>query len=127
MKTHTTLLSAALGLAALPLFLACTENPFEPPDEPITVSPRMVTLKVGQTLRFEACVWATNPGGKGEIAWNSSEPEVAKLLDNHGLVIAAATGSAVISAGCGEYCGTAFVTVIDPSGGEPEEEPDGGR
>jgi hypothetical protein len=127
MKTHTTLMSAALGLAALPLFLACTEGPVELADEPITVSPRMVTLRVGQTLRFEANVWAADRDGKGEIAWNSSEPEVATLLDNHGLVIAAATGSAVISAGCGEYCGTAFVTVIDPGGGESEEDPDGER
>jgi hypothetical protein len=52
---------------------------------------------------------------------------VARLLDNRGLVIGAATGRAVISAGCGEYCGTAFVTVIDPGGGEPEQEPDGER
>lgn len=127
MKTHSTLLSAALGLAALPLFLACNDPPFEPRSEPISVNPSMVTLKIGQTLRFEATVWAADRDRMREIAWNSSEPQVAKLLDNHGLVIATAAGTTVISAGCGEYCGTAIVTVIESGGGESEEGPDGDR
>jgi hypothetical protein len=119
MKANTKLLSAALGLAALPLLFACSDNPYEPEDDAISVNPRLVTLMVGQTLRFEAYARAAEAQGR-ELTWQSTEPEVAEMLDDYGLVVAKAPGTTVISAGSDEFSGTAAVTVIESGGGEPE-------
>ncbi len=119
MKAYTRVLSAALGMAALPIFLACDDpQGTQLPD--IAVQPRVVTLRVGQTLRFEAYAYAEEAKGR-DMAWQSTEPEVAELLDDNGLVVALSPGTTVISASCDEYRGTAVVTVTEPRGGEPED------
>jgi hypothetical protein len=118
------ILSAALGLAALPLVVACSDdNPIEPqsvrarPDH-IVISPAKIDLRVGLSARLKA--YMMSPDGEmlahNAVKWTSSDPGVVSV--NNGRVFAKRAGIAVVTAGCGSMCGWAEVTVSEWDEGE---------
>jgi uncharacterized protein YjdB len=81
----------------------------------ITLSPVNPSIPVGSTLALTALV--ANTDGVAltgrPIEWSSSHPEVARV-DDAGVVLAIATGTALVTATSEEKTGTAFVTVVQP-------------
>jgi len=121
------ILSAALGLAALPLLLACSDdNPIEPRDsvraraDHIVISPAKIDLRVGLSARLKA--YMMSPDGAmlahNAVTWTSSDPGV--VLVNNGRLFAKRAGIAVVTAGCGSMCGWAEVTVSEWDEGETD-------
>jgi hypothetical protein len=127
MTRNSLILSAALGLAALPLFLACSDDPMEPQgnrlaaEKPsITVSPGLIDVKVGQTIQLTATITDVNGEvvARNAVHWSSSDPGVATVLN--GRVHGKRPGHATITAGCSGMCGWAEVTVSEWDEGEED-------
>jgi hypothetical protein len=126
MTRKSLILSVALGLAALPLFLACSEGPIEPQgrnpaEKPsITVSPGLIDMRVGQTIQLTATI--TDVSGdvvaRNVVHWSSSDPGVATVLN--GRVYGKRPGYVTITAGCNGLCGWAEVTVSEWDEGEDD-------
>jgi hypothetical protein len=127
MTRKSLILSVALGLAALPLFLACSDDPFEPQsnrtaaEKPsISVSPGLIDMRVGQTIQLTATI--TDANGevvtRNAVHWSSSDPGVATVLN--GRVRAKRPGHVTITAGCNGLCGWAEVTVSEWDEGEDD-------
>lgn len=126
---------AMLAAALLPLALACSEDregiagpPFEAPLLQLVVEPGDVTIQLGDRYQLKATLRDREGApletyGTDPIHWTSSNSDVATVLES-GLVEARALGTALITAGCGEHCAYARVTVIpkrkiDPPGKGP--------
>ena len=125
MTCRRLILSAALGLAALPLLLGCSDdNPIEPPDsvraraDHIAISPAKIDLRVGLSAQLRAYMMSTDGEtlAHNAVTWTSSDPGVVSV--NNGRLFAKRAGSAVVTAGCGSMCGWAEVTVSEWDEGE---------
>ena len=109
----------AVGLVLWPA-LSCGDGPVEPAPPPpapvattVTVSPGSAALNaIGETARLAAEVRDQNGQVMAgtAVAWSTSDASVA-TVDASGLVMAAANGSATITAAAGSASGTAGVTV----------------
>lgn len=82
----------------------------------VTVSPSRLTMTAGESTYLHAVVCPENAADKS-LVWVSSNPSVATVISNSGLVVAQGTGSATITAtaydGSGEY-GECLLTVDPP-------------
>lgn len=132
MSRYNMILAALLGLTALPLLLACNDDPLsagnaqEPADQehPVQLIPEWSFIAVGETARLRMVI----PGrgndaeieGADKLEWESSDPTVA-IVDG-GEVRGLEPGSAVITAEFEGYRGSARVTVRDRQRLEPEED-----
>ncbi|MGD8698053.1 MAG: Ig-like domain-containing protein [Gemmatimonadales bacterium] len=135
MSSYNRILTALLGLAALPLFLACDEGPTGPEyrdtewekEEAVKLTPEWNFVAVGETVRLRA----TLPGhgdGVGDdgldeaekLEWESSNPAVASV--DGGEVRGLEPGNVLITADSESYRGLARVTVRDRERYEPEED-----
>lgn len=129
MKPYAKLLAAVLVLSALPFLYACDENPYDPDQRPVIVSPAHSLIYVGQMVQL--CATLNGPAveaaaGDHEVQWSSTDPSVAQVSEN-GWVRGIRPGTVIITGGCGEYCGTARVTVSTDMPGEEGLPPGGGR
>ncbi|MBQ8497973.1 MAG: Ig-like domain-containing protein [Clostridia bacterium] len=91
----------------------------------ITLSETNVTLKLGDNYSIDATVNPANATNKN-IIWTSSNPSVAKILDNtddssKGLIMAMSTGTATITATSedGNFVANCEVTVVGDSTPDP--------
>jgi hypothetical protein len=128
-----------IGLIALPLFLACTDDGGDinqPRPEPrLEITPSNTAIDVGETIRLRAKLW----NAEGEVIdadhpvdWASSKPEVL-LVSDYGYVTGIAPGAAIITAEGAALSDWTRVTVrqvpvVDRPPGEGEEyEPEDDR
>lgn len=122
----------AIGMLALPLFLACDDGPTAPPalqtvpkpDDPkppaaarttLEVVPESFTVDIGRTYQLRAIIKSSK--GKNVIAgqlveWSSTDPAVAEVLSD-GWVRGLASGTAEIIARYEGQSARAFAKVID--------------
>lgn len=139
MSRYNRILAALLGLAGLPLFLACDGGPTGPdyPDKTWETEdaekliPEWNFIAVGETVRLRAILPGQRSGRGGGIGddgldeaekleWESSNPAVAIVED--GEVRALAAGDALIRAESEGYRGLARVKVRDRARYEPEQD-----
>lgn len=106
MKKLTVILTAALLLVGLG---SCKKDPAA---TSLVLSPKEVTLKVGETQQLTATV----KPDKAAVTYSSDKPEVA-TVDKNGLITAVAVGKATISATAGTLTRKCAVTVTDGKGG----------
>ena len=106
--------SLAVSALLLIISIACSKDPGAAP-EPTTVavssiklSRNAISLSVGETVVLTATVSPENASDKS-VTWTSSDPNVATVAD--GKVSAIATGSATITARCGNVEAKCAVTV----------------
>jgi hypothetical protein len=127
MTRKSLIFSAALGLAALPLFLACSDDPVAPPssrptvDGPyIEVSPGVIEMMVGQTIQLTATIRDENGRivSQNAVEWTSSDIGVASVLN--GRVFGKRPGYVTITAGSRGMSGWAEVTVSEWDEGEDD-------
>jgi hypothetical protein len=125
MSRYSRTLGALIGLAALPLFLACQDDPLgpsgrleEPETTDVQVVPEWNLIEVGETVQLRALL----PGarGDGDVEWETSDPEIA-LVDG-GEVVGREAGQVTITAEWEGHRGMARVTVQDPDRMEPEDD-----
>ena len=125
MTCQRLILSAALGLAVLPLLQACSDdNPIEPANsvreraDQIVISPAKVDMRVGLSARLTAYMMSVDGEmlAHNAVTWTSSDPGVVSV--NNGRLFAKRPGIAVVTAGCGSMCGWAEVTVSEWDEGE---------
>ena len=118
MKRHRTILQACAALAAVALAKGCGDggDPAEPePSRPttVTVSPATAELTaLGASVQLSARVLDQNGQQMSatNVAWSSNNTVVANV-NASGLVMAAANGTATITATAGRASSTAMVTV----------------
>lgn len=106
MKKLTVILTAALLLVGLG---SCKKDPAA---TSLVLTPKEVTLKVGETQQLTATV----KPDKATVTYSSDKPEVA-TVDKNGLITAVAVGKATISATTGTLTRKCAVTVTDGKGG----------
>ena len=63
----------------------------------LTISPTSDTIAVGDTAKFEAELRPTNVSNK-TLQWTSSDPSVARVVDQFGTVLGVSPGTATITA-----------------------------
>lgn len=88
-----------------------TVNPI--PAESITIEPEAVKLDVGEGITLKATVLPANTTYP-TVTWKSSKPEIAKVDATTGVVTAIATGTANITASCGELVTKTCVVTVNP-------------
>jgi hypothetical protein len=104
MKRYSRILGSMIGLATLPLLLACSDEPpitdLQKPEPRLEVYPSNAAIDVGKTIRLKARLW----GADGEmldadyaVDWSSSRPEVLHVTET-GLATGMAPGTAIITA-----------------------------
>lgn len=134
MSRFNRIFSALIGLAALPLFLACDAGPTGPdyPDrkqdreEAAKLIPEWNFIAVGETVHLRAVLPGRGNGiddGLDEaekLEWESSDPAVA-IVDG-GEVRGLQPGNVVITAQFGGFRGSAQVTVRARSRYEPDDD-----
>jgi hypothetical protein len=126
MSRYSRYIGALIGLAALPLFLACEQNPMGPSDQrlpeqqttDVKVLPEWTLIEVGETVQLRALLPGTR--GDGDIEWETSDPEIA-LVDG-GEVQGRKAGQVTITAEWEGHRGMARVTVQNRRRIEPEED-----
>lgn len=106
MKKLTVILTAALLLVGLG---SCKKDPAA---TSLVLSPKEVTLKVGETQQLTATV----KPDKTAVTYSSDNEKVA-TVDKNGLITAVAVGKATISAKAGTLTKRCAVTVTDGKGG----------
>lgn len=106
MKKLTVILTAALLLVGLG---SCKKDPAA---TSLVLSPKEVTLKVGETQQLTATV----KPDKTAVTYSSDNEKVA-TVDKNGLITAVAVGKATISAKAGTLTRKCAVTVTDGKGG----------
>jgi hypothetical protein len=124
MSRYSRILGALIGLVALPMILACQDNPMGlngPPEQETTevrVLPEWSQIEVGETVRLSALL----PGalGDGDVEWESSDPAIATVFG--GEVAGREAGEVTITADWDGHRGMARVTVRDRRQIEPEED-----
>jgi len=112
---------AVLALLALSL-LACNEDtepttitPGAGPTVAISVSPRALSLVVGDAGTFSAQgADARNRVTGVSVAWSSADPSIATVRQLDGYVVAVAPGSTTVTATSGTLTATAKVSVRPP-------------
>lgn len=82
--------------------------------EEILLNYESVSLNIGESVQLEAIVSPEETTDK-TIFWESSNETVAMVSDN-GLVTALTSGTAIITATCGEASATCEITVIEEAG-----------
>lgn len=126
MLHYSRLLGALIGLAALPLFLACEDDPFGPSRGRLTeqqpaatkVVPEWARIEVGETIQLRVLRPLTERNGK--IEWATSDRTIA-LVNNDGEVLGRARGEVTITATWEGHWGMARVAVQDGERVEPED------
>lgn len=105
--THITASSGAASEAAVVLVAWITSS--------VVVAPSSATIATRETLRLEAEAfdWNGRPVAEAELAWTSSNPEVA-TVDGKGVVLGIADGVATITARAGYARGTSKIAVGNP-------------
>lgn len=105
---------ARYGLADLSTFFSAIQTPdsIQPAVVPevrgISVAPSTATIVEGDTA--DLIVTLIPGGATGTIEWSSSDEAVA-TVDENGVVLGVAEGTATITASCGGYTDTCAVTV----------------
>jgi hypothetical protein len=125
MSRYSRILGALFGLAALPLFLACEDDPISPsrgrlPEQQtiaMRVVPEWARIEVGETVQLRGLLPGTQRYGK--IEWETSDPTIA--LVNDGEVLGRAPGEATITATWDGHRGMARVAVQDGERIAPED------
>ena len=135
MRIRSAAVLAASAVAVALVFVACTESSNSPPAadsltpsfakggppnrvKSVTVSPSSAIVAQGATQQLTATVNPSNTGAT--VAWSSSNSNIATVTQA-GLVTAASSGSATISASAGGKTGTSAITV--PAGPPPPPPP----
>ncbi len=133
--SHYNKILALLGLAALPLLLACDDGPTAPglnetPGEQehaeqanaLRVIPAWNSIAVGEWLRLRVILPGRGDEGADrveQLEWGTSNPAVA--IVNDGTVRGLKPGNVLISAEFQGYRGSAHVTVRAGEIHEPKE------
>lgn len=107
--------------AAVITLLACggdteptTIAPLIGPTVAVSVSPRALSLVVGDTGSFSAQgIDARNRVTGASFAWSSADPSIATVRQVDGYVVAVAPGSTTVTATSGTLTATAIVSVVD--------------
>lgn len=129
MSRLTSSLGAFTLLGAILMLSACRDDiagprqldKADPAGAYLAVAPGSVVLEVGQTVQLTAMLKSpqgTPLDGYSEIHWTSSDTKVASVSAK-GMIRAVAQGLATITAGCGDYCAYATVTVIPAKDNRP--------
>ena len=104
LRSRTLFAKAAVVVAGVVSFATACSETKAPVLEPLAISPAAATLRVGETVQF-------NAGATSEVVWRSSDP--AKLsISESGLAAALAAGVATISAIRGDETVSAMVTIM---------------
>ena len=79
----------------------------------IGVAPSTVTVEEGQSVTLTATLYPT--GATGAITWTVSDSGTYATVDENGVVLGVAEGTATVTATCGSYSDTCTVTVTAAS------------
>ncbi|MGD8700548.1 MAG: Ig-like domain-containing protein, partial [Gemmatimonadales bacterium] len=118
-ESNRAILGRSIRVAALlALTIACNDDSPTASDAPVvrvSVTPATATLVAGDSLRMTATLIDANGDtlSTPAVVWSSSDAQVA-LIDQSGLVTAAAAGSATITATSDGIAGSASVSVLTP-------------
>lgn len=122
MSRYNKILAAAVGLAALTLFMACDDGPTGldqretqvGEEDAVKLIPEWNFIVVGEWLRLRAILPGGRDGGGEEaekLEWESSNPTVAIVTD--GVVRGLEPGTVLITAEFDGYRGSAHVMIRD--------------
>lgn len=104
--------SAVVKVTAANKTARCTVYVSDAETESITVSPKELTLKIGESAVIEATIY---PEGSNIVYWSSFDDRVA-TVDDMGTVTAVAEGETSIMAKAGDKFATCKITVRGVSG-----------
>jgi hypothetical protein len=128
MKRHSRLLNAAVGLALVPLILACDDSltgPETPRSGPgggaepavFAIEPAGLRIEVGETIQLTA-VLGERTLQPTEVIWRSSAPAVAEVAD--GMLLGVSEGRATVTAKYAGNIAMAGVKVVSEREGEDD-------